>query len=35
MSSIQRLGDKIQTIEAEVVKLKRLHSGILQSLGLQ
>ncbi len=34
VSSIQRLGDKIQTIEAEVVKLKRLHSGILQSLGL-
>jgi len=35
MSSIQRLGDKIQTLEAEVVKLRRLHSGILQSLGLQ
>ena len=35
MSSIQRLGDKIQTIEAEVVKLRRLHSGLLQSLGLQ
>ena len=34
MSSIQRLGDKIQTIEAEVVKLRRLHSGLLQSLGL-
>ncbi len=34
MSSIQRLGDKIESIEAEVVKLRRLHSGILQSLGL-
>jgi hypothetical protein len=34
MSSIQRLGNKIQTIEAEVVKLKRLHSGLLQSLGI-
>ena len=34
MSSIQRLGDKIQTIEAEVVKLRRLHSGLLQSMSL-
>jgi len=33
MSSIQRLDDKIQTLEAEVIKLRRLHSGILQSLG--
>ena len=34
VSAIERLGDKIQTLEAELVKLKRLHSGLLQSMGL-
>jgi len=34
MSSIQRLGDKIQSIEAEVVKLRGDHTRLLQSMGL-
>ncbi len=33
MSSIQRLGDKIETIEAQLVKLRGDHTRLLQSLG--
>jgi len=34
VSAIERLGDKIQSIEAEVVKLRGDHSRLIQSMGL-
>ncbi len=34
VSAIERLGDKIQTIEAQLVKLKGDHTRLLQSMGL-
>jgi len=34
MSSIERLGDKLASIEAELVKLRGDHTRLLQSMGL-
>ncbi len=34
MSSIERLGDKIQAVEAQLMKLRGDHTRLLQSMGL-